>query len=195
MNRTVAGMIVGAFVSFGLAGCATSTVAGSEQTGRPTDSIARHLPARPAVLSLNGVHPCDLLSATQRDSLNLSNGNMDNILSDGNLQGAMCIWSNVTDARTGWVGGVILNRSAADTSSSEPVRLVNGFSAVSTDMMAADPNEYCQLFVDVGPEQILSTSFRADVKTNPGMNHKLACDKAQELAGFMIQNLRAQQGK
>jgi hypothetical protein len=198
VSRVWVGVIagfVGVLVTIGAAGCAAPTTGGPGQAPPSVEPSGRHLPARPEVLSLTGVNPCGLLSADQRTDLNLSNGSVDNSMSDGYLQGPACLWSNITDWRTGWTGGVILNRGAADASSTEPLRVVDGFGAVPSALTADDPNGYCMLFVDVGPNQTLLTSFDTDSKKHPGMNHQVACDKAQLLAADMIHNLRTKQGR
>jgi Protein of unknown function (DUF3558) len=188
--------VAGVLATLGAGGCAAPTAVEPGHAPPSVELSGRQLPARPEVLSLAGVNPCDLLSAEQRTDLNVSDGDVDSVsLANMDLQGTACQWSSLADSRTGWIGGVILNRGAADSSSAEPLRVVDGFGAVSSFSPVDDPDDDCQLFVDVGPGQMLSTSFDTDSKKHPGMNHQVACDKAQQLAADMISNLRTKQGR
>jgi len=47
------------------------------------------------------------------------------------------------------------------------------------------------MLVDVAPGQALSAAYDNNAKDYPGMNHQLACDKAQQLASYMLSTLRS----
>jgi hypothetical protein len=46
------------------------------------------------------------------------------------------------------------------------------------------------MLVDVAPGQSLLAQYENDSHDYPGMNHQLACDKAQQLASDMLSTLR-----
>jgi hypothetical protein len=46
------------------------------------------------------------------------------------------------------------------------------------------------MLVDVAPGQSLLSQYENDSRDYPGMNHQLACDKAQQLASDMLSTLR-----
>ena len=46
------------------------------------------------------------------------------------------------------------------------------------------------MLVDVAPGQSLLAQYENDSRDYPGMDHQLACDKAQQLASDMLSTLR-----
>jgi hypothetical protein len=112
----------------------------------------------------------------------------------GSLQGPICTWLGV-EARpdNAYTVKLVMNHGAEYALSTEPTRTVAGFAATTTTSIGTDPNYYCGLLVDVAPGRALSAAYDNDARDYPGMNRKLACDKAQLLAQDLVTNLREQQ--
>ena len=72
----------------------------------------------------------------------------------------------------------------------EPLRSVDGFAATTTGSVGSDPAYYCLMLVDVEPGQSLLAQYGNNSHDYAGMNHQLACDKAQQLASDMLTTLR-----
>ncbi|MDT7664669.1 MAG: hypothetical protein QOD04_4225, partial [Pseudonocardiales bacterium] len=72
----------------------------------------------------------------------------------------------------------------------EPMRTVDGYAATTTGSLGTDSTYYCLMLVDVAPGQSLLAQYGNGAHDYPGMNHKLACDKAQQLASDMLSTLR-----
>jgi len=150
------------------------------------------LPPRPVELRLDGVDPCTLLTDAQRRKLAVNAGTTDNEDYGGSLQGPLCVWSNLPESPdNGYTGGAILNHGAEFALGREPLRMVDGFAATTTGSTGTDPTYYCGMLVDVAPGQALSAAYANNAHDFPGMNHALACDKAQQLASDMLSTLRA----
>jgi hypothetical protein len=126
----------------------------------------------------------------------VNGGTFENTDFGGPLQGADCVWSNLPKSPdNAFTGGPVTNHGAEFALGKEPLRTVDGFAATTTTSLGSDPNFYCLMLVDVAPGQALAAGYGNGAKDYPGMNHQLACDKAQQLAGAMLQTLRAQQGR
>ncbi|HWN33237.1 MAG TPA: DUF3558 family protein, partial [Pseudonocardia sp.] len=147
---------------------------------------------RPVELRLDGVNPCDLLSGIQRHQLDVNPGSSNGEDYGGPLKGPVCVWANLPrHPDNSYGGGAILNQGAEYALGLEPLRTVDGFAATTTGSVGTDPTYYCGLLVDVAPGQALSASYGNDSHDYPGMNHQLACDKAQQLASEMLSTLRS----
>lgn len=85
---------------------------------------------------------------------------------------------------------MVLNQGAEYALGREPLRSVDGFAATTTGSVGSDPAYYCLMLVDVAPGQSLLAQYGNNAHDYPGMNHQLACDKAQELASDMLSTLR-----
>ncbi|MBA2322797.1 MAG: DUF3558 family protein [Pseudonocardiales bacterium] len=151
-----------------------------------------NLPPRPMTLTIEGINPCTLLSDDQRRTLGVESGEP---LQDGGLiTGMSCSWRNfLKRPENAWVGGLLTSPGAEFALGKDPIRFVQGFATTSTTSIGTDPRWYCTMFVDIGPGQSLKTSYDNDSKDIPGMNHDLACAKAQQLAEYMLTALKARQ--
>jgi hypothetical protein len=85
---------------------------------------------------------------------------------------------------------MVLGQGADYALGREPLRTVSGFAATTTGSTGSDPSYYCLMLVDVAPGQSLVASYDNGARDYPGMNHQLACDKAQQLAMGMLSTLR-----
>jgi hypothetical protein len=137
-------------------------------------------------------NPCDLLSETAREQYGVGAGQPSTNDFGGPNKGPRCIWNSLTmDPDYGYGALFVVNRGVDAVHSQEPARTIAGFGAVTTGTIGTDPNYYCQIFVDVAPNQAFSVSFANNGKDIPGMNHQVACDKAQQAAELMLTNFRA----
>jgi hypothetical protein len=166
---------------------------GAEPSTPPASSaVIPGLPPRPATLSAEGVKPCELLTEAQRTQLGLGAAQPNAPVYSGPNQGPGCVWNSLhRHPDYGYTGGFVINRGVDAVNSREPPRVVAGFGAVTTGTVGTDPAYYCQIFLDSAPNQAFSVSFANNGDDIPGMNHQLACDKAQQAAELMLANLRA----
>jgi hypothetical protein len=193
--RTASVLVVVAALP-GLASCGGATPTSPVPLPSASSSVApttSSLPPRPVELRLDGVNPCSLLTDAQRARFGLSPGDLDpGSDPTAELQGPACTWAGSLHPDNGYVGGTVLNHGAEVALSAEPLRSVGGFAATTTTSMGSDPNFWCGVLVDVAPGQALTADYANNAHDYPGMNRKLACDKAQALAEAMLTTLRAQ---
>lgn len=185
--------LIGALVLLGIAGCSgVAEPPSSAPVASPPAPVGPTLPPRPVELRLDSVDPCTLLTDSQRRQLGVNSGTTNNEDYGGPLKGRMCVWSNLPESPdNGYTAGAILNQGAQYALGLEPLRSVDGFAATTTGSTGTDPMYYCLMLVDVAPGQALSAAYDNNSHDYPGMNHKLACDKAQRFASDMLSTLRA----
>lgn len=183
-------------LAFGVLGCGT---AGAPPTtpapGRPVPAPARPgpiLPPRPAVLPLDKVDPCALLTDAQVRQLGVEPG-QSQVHAD-EMPGPDCLWSNFPrKPDRGWLAQPLPYRGAdyalGSTTGAQVVR-VGAFSAVQTSSALLETRYNCILFVDTGPGQSLLVQFSNVMADDPTMTHERACQNAITGATMMIQNLR-----
>jgi Protein of unknown function (DUF3558) len=184
--------LIGALTVLGATACAVA-----EQSPGPPPPASQAvpagpaLPARPVELRLDGVDPCSLVTMAQRSQLGVNQGQAARGSESSALRGSSCVWSNIPDSPdNAWSGRLVLGQGAEYALGREPLRTVDGFAATTTGSMGSDPAYYCLMLVDVAPGQSLVASYDNGSKDYPGMNHQLACDKAQQLAADMLSTLR-----
>jgi hypothetical protein len=142
-------------------------------------------------LRLEGLVPCSLLTAAQRRHLGVNEGVSGHGSESSPLKGNDCLWSNIPEhPSNAWLGRLVLGQGAEYSFGTEPLRTVDGFAATTTGSIGTDSTYYCLMLVDVAPGQSLLAQYENDSHDYPGMNHKLACDKAQQLASDMLSTLR-----
>jgi len=174
-----------------VAGCGGATEPPSPPVPLPAPAGAS-LPPRPVELRLDGVDPCSLLTDHQRGQLGVGAGMSARGSESSPLKGDSCIWTNFPDhPASNWTGRTVLAQGADYALGREPPRAVDGFAATTTGSTGSDPAYYCLMLVDVAPDQSLAAQYDNGSKDYPGMNHQLACDKAQQLASDMLSTLRA----
>lgn len=174
----------------GVAGC------GGAPSAPPSPPVAAptrpKLPPRPVELRLDGVDPCSLLTDAQLREFGVYRASSDQSEPDSPIQGPGCLWSNFpAKPDNGYSGSAVLNHGAEYALGREPLRSIDGFAATTTTSTGSDPNYYCAVMVDVAPGQALGADYDNLSKDYPGMNRKLACDKAMKLAAAMLTTLRA----
>lgn len=187
--------VVALFVLANLSGCAVeSSQNGAVASSTTLASMApssQALPPRPAVLSLNGVNPCALLTTKQIGQLKVTRG-LPGMNNDG-LGSPDCLWSSSTEPpHNDWLARLILHQGAdryLDATGAAVVE-VDGFPAIQTSADGQDPKSHCILYVDVAPGQSLYVLYTNLTGDYPGMNHQLACHLADEGAEPMVKNLR-----
>ncbi|MGQ0482924.1 MAG: DUF3558 domain-containing protein [Pseudonocardia sp.] len=197
MTRAVVRMLGVALGVLTLAGCAGGGPPPAPPTPAPTSAAARSpLPPRPVELPMAGIAPCSLLTDTQVRALGTNPGRFFADSGSGSLGGDACNWTNFPrKPDLDWAGGPTFKNGAELFYGREPLRTIDGFTATTSHSLATDPAYNCILLVDVAPGQALQVTFDNARKDFPGMNHTLACDKAQQVATYMLANLRAQLGR
>ncbi|MGI8815551.1 MAG: DUF3558 family protein [Pseudonocardia sp.] len=158
----------------------------------PPASAGPKLPPRPMTLKIEGIGPCSLVSADQRRTLGVEQGDLRP--GGGLITGLSCAWSTTqTRPRSAIAGSLLTSPGAEFALGKDPMRFVQGFATTSTTSIGTDPRWYCTMFVDIGPGQSLKTDYDNSTQDIPGMNHDLACAKAQQLAEYMLTALKARQ--
>jgi hypothetical protein len=183
-------LVLGALAATLLAGCGEAP-AGPAPVAPPSTPTGS---PRPATLPLNSVDPCKLLTDAQLAQLKVGAGQFSTVDYGGPNKGPSCAWlSPSLHPGYTYTGFIVLNRGVGAVHSQEPPRTVDGFAAVTTGTIGTKENLYCQIFLDVAPDQALSVAFDTSGRDPlPGMTHQAACDRAQQAAELMLGNLRAQ---
>jgi len=149
------------------------------------------LPPRPAVLRLDKVNPCDLLTPAQVSELNTDAGVVGS--NNDGLGSRDCLWQRYpAKPDDAWVARVILKQGAETyLSDTSRVTQVAGISAVETSSDQHNPAWHCLLYIDVAPGQSLEVQYSNETGDHPGLNHAVACQLAADAAQLMLSNLRA----
>ncbi|MGI8817132.1 MAG: DUF3558 domain-containing protein [Pseudonocardia sp.] len=181
-------LLAGGLVLLALAGCGGP---GREPAAQPADPPAPagpQLPPRPRTIELAGVDPCSLLTDTQRKQLGVNQGDPGRSADSAPVHSSSyCDWANEPRRPSySYTGGLVDNLGAEFALGLEPLRSVQGFAATTTTALGTDPRWYCGMYVDVAPGRALQVTFDNGPRDYPGMNHQLACDKAQQLADAML---------
>ncbi|MDQ2708884.1 MAG: DUF3558 domain-containing protein [Actinomycetota bacterium] len=175
-----------------MAGCGSPAPAPAPASAPSTSPAGPTLPPRPMTLQIEGIDPCSLLSAAQRRTLGVDQGDLRS--GGGLITGLGCVWRNILKRPENlWAGSLLTSPGAEFALGKDPMRFVQGFATTSTTSIGTDPRWYCTMFVDIGPGQSLKADYNNDSKDIPGMNHDLACAKAQQLAEYMLTALKARQ--
>lgn len=151
------------------------------------------LPPRPTELRLDGVDPCALLTGQQVSALGVSAGVREQNTDE--LGSADCQWRNSAEEPVvfGYLARLIVKRGAdyaLDNSTGAQVVTLNGFSAVQTTSPHVNPKEHCLLLIDVAQGESLWVQWMTLPPDYPGLNHEMACQKAQDAGRIMLTNLR-----
>lgn len=189
-NCGVVGLI--GLTMLGAVACGSSATPGPPAVPSQSAPARPSLPPRPVELRLDGVDPCALVTAAQRTRLGVNQGQPARGSNSSELRGDSCVWSNIPASPDNvWSGRLVLGQGAEYALGREPLRTVDGFAATTTGSTGSDPAYYCLMLVDVAPGQSLIASYDNGARDYPGMNHQLACDKAQRLASDMLSTLRS----
>jgi hypothetical protein len=185
--------LLAALTVLGLVGCGGAAAPAAAPPDSAVAPARPALPPRPVELRLDGVDPCALLTDAQQKQLGVGGGSAVGVeASSGPLRGPSCTWDNFPKRPSnGYFGRAVLTSGAEFGLGSEPLRTVDGFAATTAGSTGTDPAYYCNMLVDVAPGQALGAQYDNNAHDYPGMNHQLACDKAQQLASAMLTTLRA----
>jgi hypothetical protein len=181
-------VVVGVLLAGGCGGPTNSVSSPSPSIASPRPA----LPPRPEELPLAGVNPCDLLTESQYRKLGATGGLFDRSSGESPTAGDGCLWTNFPDKPDNqWGASTLLSTGAEYSLGLEPLRSVDGFAATTAGSAGTDRNFFCGMLIDVAPHQALMVTYANNQHDYPGMTHQMACDKAQQVAGLMIPNLRA----
>jgi Protein of unknown function (DUF3558) len=164
--RALAGMLL-----FALAGCGSPAPA-------PAPSVVR--------ASNVGSNPCALLTVGQQHQRGVNQG-VQQAVTDG-LGDASCVWSYIpVTPGDNLVGRAIRGPVPGATRSSSIVGLPTWQYAPA----GADPKTSCTYLVDVAPDETLWAQYINTSGDLPGLNHTVACRKAQNAAADMVSRYRS----
>lgn len=184
--RRAVGLLVASVI--GAAGCGSTTVAGAPAAVAPTSSAGAtsSVPARPADLPLEGVQPCELLTADQRVQLQMNRPPMPSTYSD--LIAACSISSTLR-------GGTAIaadRQRGAEYFLTDTV-IIHGDPIMVGDYPAtmlynkADQAKTCFVNIDVADGQNLSIQYSQP----DGPGQAVLCPIAEEIALAALTTLRA----
>jgi hypothetical protein len=202
MNRILLLSLTGAALLLALASCAAPhtsapTAPSTSATLPPQSAASTNSPVqtRPDALRLDGIDPCQLLTADQQGALKIHMvGESSRSPVPGILQ---CSWAaNSFDRSDMWLAQVEVNRGLSSTlisgTSVEAVQ-IDGFHALQGSTPGKDGSTDCAQFIDIAQGQTLAAIYDNEGST-PGTSHQLACKVATTFSTMMIQNLRAHSG-
>jgi hypothetical protein len=197
--RLLAGLAGLALVLMGLAGCSSGSSKSGYSSTPPTQPSTTSeapstslLPPRPAVLRLDGVDPCALLTPAQVRQFKTEPGKP--AVNNDGLGSRECLWhGEAVKPDSIWNARAILTQGAdyyLDSVTGSQISEVAGFPAVQTSSNIGDPATQCLLFVDVAPGQSLEVQYGNLAGDYPGISHQVACQQATKAAELMVANLR-----
>jgi uncharacterized protein DUF3558 len=167
----------------------TSTVGGAPAP----DSNAPQLPARPRVLNIDGIDPCEALTTTQLKSLGVARYGASK--AEGK-QGPSCDWiHSPTEPIENYSVG-INTRGGVELVFGQPlleVTTVASFGAVQTPGLYRTGERDCVVNVGVAPSQAVQVGYFYNGVTVP-ITHKIACQKARHAAELAMQTILARTG-
>lgn len=200
LHRPLVALAVMLALGVGVAGCgAPAASPGKPGAGQPPPAPipapARPgpgLPPRPAVLPVDNVDPCRLLTDAQARQLGVNPGEPH--MNNDEMPGPDCRWNNFPNSPDKrWLAQPLPTRGAeyalGSTTGAQVVQ-VGAFSAVQTTSPFAERRWSCILLVDVAPGQSLLVQYLNGGGDDPTMTHERACQNAATGAGLMIHNLR-----
>jgi hypothetical protein len=146
-------------------------------------------------MPLDGVDPCSVITADQRQDLGLSARTDAEAESDA-LGSPDCLWNSATRGSAESYLVRLITKRGTDyyLDNENPVRViaVSGFSAVeTTSPLRPSDQDHCLVLVDVAAGQTLWTQFDAVASQNPGIRQEVACAHAREGAEAMVATLRS----
>lgn len=131
--------------------------------------------------------PCGLLNRAQQRQLGVSPGVAEQ--RPDALGGKACSWRTVPATRDSAYYGWLVSGSVSGASA--PAPSIGGFNTVQLSPGDLDPDRHCVYLVDVTPDQHLWVQFSNANGDVPGMNHQIACRKAQAAASAMASTFRS----
>jgi hypothetical protein len=154
----------------------------------PTDAPAAPFPRRPAVLDLAGIDPCTLLTPGQAGGLDAQN------ITSANGPVNYCTWNQTGGRGAEWTAKLLTYQGAAEPARNAPhtaFGTLDGYGVTETADPELGPDITCRLSIDVADGQSLEIDYQSLRNDNPtGMSHQLACQRAYQLAGPVLGNLR-----
>jgi hypothetical protein len=147
-------------------------------------------PHRSAELALTGIDPCTLLSPGQAGGLGAQN-----LTPTTNGPVNYCTWKQTSVGGAEWTTKLLTYQGAAESVRTAPHTVfgtLGGYGVAETADPELGPDISCRLSIDVADGQSLEIDYQSLRNDNPtGMNHQLACQRAYQLAGPVLGNLRA----
>ncbi|HEY1971956.1 MAG TPA: DUF3558 family protein [Pseudonocardia sp.] len=146
-------------------------------------------PPRPAALRIFDLDPCALLAPGPARTLAAQN--ITSVSGPVNY----CRWKQ-TSVRGGstWTARLITYRGAGVQPPGARPASLQGYGVAESADPKLGPDVSCRLSVDVADQQSLEVDYESVLNDNPaGMNHQVACERAYQMAGPILGNLRARQ--
>lgn len=197
MNRTTAALTA-ATILLTVGACAAPT--GHPIQNNPTATSTPAQPsnppqaAPPAPVPFDKINPCQLLTAEQRNTLDVFKVPSDPLYETG---GSRCGWgSNSTAVFGSWIARLAFDQPFPTTLDSPvPVQhlQIEGYPALQGSSSTSSPDASCVQVIDIAPNQTLMISYAID-GTIAGLNHQKACENATRFSTMVIHNLRALTG-
>jgi hypothetical protein len=133
-----------------------------------------------------GANPCALLTISQQHQRTVNEGKQESA-TDG-LGAVSCVWSHIPATQgDNYVGRLIQGPVQGGTPSASIVGLPTAqYAAPGTE-----PNTSCVYLVTISPNETLWAQYTNTSGDLPGLNHRVACSKAQSAAADMLSTYRS----
>ena len=133
-------------------------------------------------------NPCALLNSAQLRQLRFSPGKQ--AQSNDELGGVACVWTGYPLASgPSYTARVVVGAVPGGT----PASSINNRRTVQYTPPGVDPRTHCGYLVSVESGHTLAVQFADDHGSLPGLNHQVACRKAQAAAVDMTSTIGALQ--
>jgi hypothetical protein len=178
---------------FALTGCGQGGPSTGSDGTNPAPSTSP-LPPRPAVLRLDAVNPCTLLSSTQLGQLGIRQGEFSR--DEDSSHDALCHWDNYPERPSMRYVARLQVQQGADyalgSTTGHQLVQIDGFPAVQTTSEGQDPATHCILVVDVAADQSLWVQYNNAFGDYQGLTHEQSCQFVRAFGEDLMQNLQTQ---
>lgn len=129
--------------------------------------------------------PCTLLTPFQMRQLAVTKGAQQQ--SNDTVGGVFCAWSNNPASQGSTYSARLIN---SPVSSTKPAAAISGFNTTEVGSSGLNPGSSCVYLLNVAQDRQLWVQY-VNGKGAPGMNHQVACRKAQAAAADMAVTYRS----
>lgn len=189
--RTVATLLAVSSAVAIVAGCtSTVTVTGSGSAPASEASTAGPFGERPANLSLDGFDPCATVTPEQARVLGLGPARP---VPTTQPDIRTCLWNGPSGVYQVAALTALTVQDVARASPDPVIRDLEGYPAVETRTIGSKPDDSCDLYIDVGPEQTLHVGFgNTSASRRP---REASCAAVADLARVALGTVRLLAGR
>jgi hypothetical protein len=189
VSRIAAVLVAGTATLAALAGCGTDDTPPPAPPAAPDVTTA--MPPRPVELRLDGIKPCELLTASQLSALGIPDKGQNAPNSD--LLGSnSCLWAGSSIPPHGSPQVTAVTKQGVDYFRNPEDKVIDiaGMPALEATSADLDPASHCLVLVDVAAGQTLWVQYSPEGPAPNASTHDIACDRTREVAQAMVSTLR-----